>query len=438
MSLSRSVPLFASLATALTLGGAGLAQTSGAPSAVSSPKLAGIELFHCGRFAEAEKLFVTALPRDSALQITADNADTLRWQGDTYYREGKFSDAHKVLSQEMSMEEKLYGTTATNVAETLDHLALVAIADGDTNRGLQEADGAMYLAQKKVSEQPGLMAHTLSICALAHLKQGRVAEALENAEKAKSIAESIAATSHADRTEALYVLALSQWRKGDLGSAKTSLKQADSIAATIFSGTEVTQFETSSGLALIELALGDKDSANKHYSQALNTARNLAGDKSDAVNELKQLYIKAMWDANHWIDALQLRSQEGDVQKVNANALGLHFTILKETAISRIPADASQQKLTSSQLAFWLAALTLPVVAIAFMLWSPQLLFDIPGGSGLMEFLGRDRPGSRNNYNNQPLPKQPVGSAPRRPDKPTNSKLGLKAQKSQNNWGNKR
>jgi hypothetical protein len=70
------------------------------------------------------------------------------------------------------------------------------------------------------------------------------------------------------------------------------------------------------------------------------------------------------------------------------------------------------------------------------------LLFDLPGGSGLMDFLGRDRsgsrPGHRNDYGNRPLPKQPVGSAPRTPDKPTNSKLGLKAQKSQNNWGTKR
>ena len=194
---------------------------------------------------------------------------------------------------------------------------------------------------------------------------------------------------------------------------------------------------------LIELALGDKDNANKYYSKALNTASNLAGEKSDAVYELKQLYIKSMWEANHWIDALQLRSQEGDVRKVNPNELGLHFTILRDTAVARMPADASQQKLTPSQMAFWLAALTLPVVAIAFMLWSPKLLFDIPGGSGLMDFLGGDRsgsrPGNRNDYNNnQPQPRQPVSTVPRRPDKPTNSKLGLKAQKSQNNWGTKR
>ncbi len=302
-------------------------------------------------------------------------ASYLTDRGLLYALRSDLKSAQQLCTQALETRKKLRGPSDPIVAESLNAVSTVALYSQDYVNAEQYANAAILVEEKDTERNALRLADSYDILSRTYLDEGKFAKAEALVTKAWQIRVHVLGPANPSVSQSLYTLALCHAQKGDFEKSHNFLEESITYADSLQKSTSLL------AQAMLSAAQGNVEESRKYYDQGIKIKQFVVGEKNSALLAVKSLYVKSLWNHQHWIDALELRSAL-PASSQSAQALDLDGRLLQR---SFSKADVLQQV----ELKNLAIVLTLIVIALGFMaliLLAPQFMY-MPNGSGLIEFL---------------------------------------------------
>jgi tetratricopeptide (TPR) repeat protein len=306
-------------------------------------------------------------------------ASYLTDRGLLYALQSDLKSAQQLCTQALETRKRLRGPSDPILAESLNAVSTVALYSQDDVNSEQYANAAILVEEKDTERNALRLADSYDILSRAYLDEGKFAKAEAPAVKAWQIRVHVLGPVNPAVSQSLYTLALYHAQKGEFEKSHNCLEESITHADSLQKSTSLL------AQAMLFAAQGKVEESRKSYEQGIKIKQFVVGEKNPALLAVKSLYVKSLWNHQHWSDALELRSALPASSQL-ARALDLDGRLLQRS----FSQAAVPQHMELKNLAI---VLTLIVIALGFMtliLLAPQFIY-MPNGSGLIEFLRTTR-----------------------------------------------
>ncbi|CAK9099730.1 Nephrocystin-3 [Durusdinium trenchii] len=226
-------------------------------------------------------------------------ADSFGSRALNLFRQDRFNDALPLASESAAIQKRLLGTDHPDYANSLNNLALLYTAMGDSAQAEPLYQQALEIKERVLGTDHPDYATSLNNLATLYDSMGDDARAEPLMRQALEIRERVLGADHPRYATSLNSLAVLYHRMGDFAQAEPLYQQALEIRQRVL-GTDHPDYATSlHNLAGVYKNMGDYAKAEPRYQQALEIRRRVLGTDhphyATSLNNLARLY-KAMGD----------------------------------------------------------------------------------------------------------------------------------------------
>jgi tetratricopeptide (TPR) repeat protein len=254
----------------------------------------------------------------------AKTASYLTDRGLLYALQSDLKSAQQLCTQALETRKKLGGPSAPTVADSLNAVSTVALYSQEYLNAEQYANAAILVEEKDTERNALRLADSYDILSRAYLDEGKFAKAEAPATKAWQIRVHVLGPANQAVSQSLYTLALYHAQKGDFEKANTCLEESIAHADSLQKSTSFL------AQAMLFAAQGNIEQSRKSYDQGIKIKQYVLGEKNPGLLAVKSLYIKSLWNHQHWADALELRSALPNWTQ-SASALDLDGRLLQRS-----------------------------------------------------------------------------------------------------------
>lgn len=210
-------------------------------------------------------------------------AQMLDVMGRVYQSLGRYDNAEPLLRKALTLREVRLGGKHVEVAESLNHLAVLLMTKGKYNDAEPIFNRSINLMRAVLGENDSLITVTMNNLAILLQKQGKFAESETLHREVLEMRRDLFGDVHADVSGSLYNLAATLYWKGNYDEAGTLYKKALDMQSQLLGHTHSSTIITMNGLAATLEANGDFASADSLYREALSIQRRLLGNEHPHV-----------------------------------------------------------------------------------------------------------------------------------------------------------
>jgi tetratricopeptide (TPR) repeat protein len=268
-----------------------------------------------------------------------------------------------------------------NLADSYNALAMVTLGEQDHQLARQYAQNAIDIELKDPDRNAMRLSDSYDTMARIELDEGNFVQAESPAVQAWKIRTRVLGAANPVVAQSLYTLSLYYAQKGDLGNAQSLLQDS------ILYGDALQRAHSLLAQSSMYAAQGNIELARKTFDEGADLKASVLGKTSPGNASFKALFIKHLWNHQHWLDAVQMsnslaqNSQISSTQKLDLDGRLIERSFLQK----QLP-----QHLNLKNMIIVGAITVAAMVVIALFLCTPQLLY-LPNGNGLAEFLRSTR-----------------------------------------------
>ncbi len=223
-------------------------------------------LSHQMKYAEAEKVYresiALAKPDDDVVITAKANL------GIALFRQGKFEESRKFVSETMELMRKYWGADTPSLAMPYDTLANLEMVRGDYPASLQAADAALKIVRGLGQDGRSMSSYQLCAVAETYLRMGDVKGALPSLNECATIRRETVKPGSFDM---LAVEQLEGWRallEGDYSLAGKRFREGLDGYTKMFGVAHLTQIKALRFVGMAALESGNVEGAEEQYRQA--------------------------------------------------------------------------------------------------------------------------------------------------------------------------
>ncbi len=286
--------------------------------------------------------------------------------------------AKQLCTAALEERKKAFQSTDPQLAESYNALSLVALHEQDYALAEQYAQTAIGIEEKDSERNALRLSDSFDTLARIYLDEGNYDKAESPAVQAWKIRTRILGAANPVVAQSLYTLSLYYAQKGDLGNAQTLLQDS------ILYGDSLQKSSSLFAQSMMCAAQGNTEQSRKTFDEGTAIRQAVLGNDNSGVSAFKTLYVKYLWNHQHWLDAIEMRG-----------ALTPHPLTQSLDLDGRLVQRSFMQKELPQQLNFKNLIMVVTVVVGALMvmgllLFAPQFMY-LPSGTGLVEFLRATR-----------------------------------------------
>ncbi|CAN5286181.1 hypothetical protein BH10CYA1_BH10CYA1_27850 [soil metagenome] len=312
--------------------------------------------------------------------------------------------------------------TDPKLAESYNALSIVALHQQDYALAEQFAQTAVGIEEKDPERNALRLSDSFDIMARIYLDEGNFQKAELPAVQAWKIRTHVLGAANPVVAQSLYTLSLYYAQKGDFANAQTLLQDS------ILYGDPLQKSSSLFAQSMMYAAQGNTEQSRKTFDEGTALKQAVLGDNNSGVSAFKTLYVKYLWNHQHWLDAIEMRGSL--TQHPLTQSLDLDGRLVQRSFMQKeIP-----QQLILKNVAMVATIAIGALTVMGLLLFAPQFMY-LPSGTGLVEFLRATRredlrPTRRTEITKTGL--AAVGKSTQQPTQQTqkpNGKLGLQAER---------
>lgn len=286
--------------------------------------------------------------------------------------------AKQLCSLALEERKKNCQPTDPQLAESYNALSIVALHQQDYALAEQYAQTAIEIEQKDAERNALRLSDSYDTLARIYLDEGNYEKAESPAVQAWKIRTRVLGASNPVVAQSLYTLSLYYAQKGDLGNAQTLLQDS------ILYGDSLQKSSSLFAQSMMYAAQGNTEQSRKTFDEATTVRQAVLGNNNSGVSAFKTMYVKYLWNHQHWLDAIEMRG-----------SLSPHPLTQSLDLDGRLVQRSFLQKELPQQLNLKYLVIVATIVIGALMLmglllFAPQFMY-LPSGTGLVEFLRATR-----------------------------------------------
>jgi CHAT domain-containing protein len=210
------------------------------------------------------------------------------------YGAGKYDEARLLAERTLAIRERVLGPEHSEVAISLNILAVIYSSMGDYTRGEQFFRRAQNIWEKTLGPEHPLLANSLENLAVLYIERGKYAEAEPLLQRVRSIIEKSVGQDHPDVSLVLINIADLCYDKGDYEKAGPLYQRALAINEKAFGPENPNIVDSLSRLARFHQNIGNDVEAESLYQRALAISEKTVGPEHPAaaiiLNNLAVIY----------------------------------------------------------------------------------------------------------------------------------------------------
>jgi tetratricopeptide (TPR) repeat protein len=276
--------------------------------------LPGAEPYDFGRFLRFVSQAVTTVELVTQFQMhTVEAARLLDRMGAYHQLAGQYGASQELLNYAWRLRKQLVGRDHLDTAETIVHLAELAVVLGRYKRADTLARAALLIRQDKLESSNLLVGNTLGLVGRICTERGRYLEAEPLLEQALEIQTRSLSLQHPQVAETLRMLASVSFMTGDYYATERQLKQALAITEEVLGQDHLVTGMTVDALGTLYRYWGRNEDAARELQRALAILSQVLG--SDHPNVMTVL--------NGLACAKLGQGQTGDAEPLARHALAV-------------------------------------------------------------------------------------------------------------------
>jgi tetratricopeptide (TPR) repeat protein len=288
------------------------------------------------------------------------------------------SSAQKYCSIGLEARQRICEPTDPKLADSFNALAVVALGEKNPALAQTYARDAIKIAAKDPERSALRLSDSYDIQARAYLDEGNFAKAESPAVQSWKIRTRILGAANPVVAQSLYTLSLYYAQKGDLGNAQSLLQDS------ILYGDVLQKSNSLLAQSAMYAAQGSIEQARKTFDEGTKLKQAVLGKESTSTSSFKTLYVKYLWNHQHWLDALDMSNSLP--KRASAQTLDLDGRLIQRSYMLK---EIPQQVILKNMII--VATITVAaLMVIALLLFAPHLMY-LPDGTGLIEFLRTTR-----------------------------------------------
>lgn len=286
--------------------------------------------------------------------------------------------AQQLCTAALEERKKVCQPSDPKLAESYNALSIVALHQQDYALAEQYVQNAIEIEQKDPERNALRLSDSYDIMARIYLDQGNFPKAELPAVQAWKVRTRILGAASPVVAQSLYTLSIYYAQKGDFANAQTLLQDS------ILYGDPLQKSTSLFAQSMMYAAQGNTEQSRKTFDEGTKLKQAVLGDNNTGVSAFKTLYVKYLWNHQHWLDAIEMRS-----------SLSSHPLTQSLDLDGRLVQRSFMQKEVPQQLILKNVAMvaTIAIGALTLMgllLFAPQFMY-LPNGTGLVEFLRATR-----------------------------------------------
>lgn len=278
----------------------------------------------------------------------------------------------------ISARRRLFGEESEKVADSLNTMALINASNKNFEAAEQNAKAALAIESLDTEKNAVRIADTYSILANTMLIQGQNKVAADLADKAMDIHVKALGPSNPVVAHDLYTLANVALTQADTNKARDLFNRSLSIADTTEKPSDFLALSVLSAIA------GDMPKSKELFEKCWSLLNTNIGADQPVTLGTRALYVKALWDHQRWMEALQNRNDLP--AQTNSTATQTVENLVFERAIQTPQIQTYNWQNVALCVMFGLVPLTLIGIMVVF-----KNLFKVPTSNGFNEFVEQNR-----------------------------------------------
>lgn len=246
--------------------------------------LPGSEPYEFSRFLRFVSQAVTGVEMVARWRIrTADAARLLDRVGVHHQLAGRYAAGRRLLSQALRMRQDLLGRDHLDTAESLAHLAELAVVLGRYRRADVLASAALGIRQEQLEPTDLLVGSALGLVGMVRTERGRYRDAAPVLQQALEIQTRNLGREHPEVAETLSRLAEVSFMQGHYVEAERLLRQALAINVEVLGPEHLVTGTTAESLGTLYRYWGRNEEAAVQLQRALEVLSQTLGDEHPSV-----------------------------------------------------------------------------------------------------------------------------------------------------------
>jgi non-specific serine/threonine protein kinase/serine/threonine-protein kinase len=205
--------------------------------------------------------------------------------GTVYQYLGLYEESRALLETALEIRESLLEPTSLEVADSLNHLAELDLAQGRYDEGLELAERSLTIREGELGSEDLAVAKSLITFARCLAGQSRHQDAQPHFRRALAIREAALDPEHPDVADSRRYLGISHWRRGNSDAAIRLLRQALTTYETTLGPNDYRIRETLNDLGVLYLRAGRLADARQLLERTIAIKERVVGPEHPSVGE---------------------------------------------------------------------------------------------------------------------------------------------------------
>ncbi|MBI2812107.1 MAG: tetratricopeptide repeat protein [Candidatus Melainabacteria bacterium] len=375
-------PILLSIGSLMLIGGicasTALAQPLSAKTELTS--LLDADRLHLGtRNIDYARSILDGLLADSTRNNdTERNASYATDEGLLQLLQNDLRSAQQLCSVALEERKRICQPTDPKLADSYNALSIVALHQQDYALAEQYVQTAIEIEQKDPERNALRLSDSFDIMARIYLDEGNFQKAELPAVQAWKIRTHVLGAANPVVAQSLYTLSLYYAQKGDFANAQTLLQDS------ILYGDPLQKSTSLFAQSMMYAAQGNTEQSRKTFDEGVALKKAVLGDNNSGVSAFKTLYVKYLWNHQHWLDAIEMRGTI--TPHPLTQSLDLDGRLVQRSFMQKeIP-----QQLILKNVAMVATIAIGALTVMGLLLFAPQFMY-LPSGTGLVEFLRATR-----------------------------------------------